>query len=90
VFVRNLVFYLGFRQEHLSTEERAAEFMRSSGRVLMVVRETDLPQLERRAGVRMQRLGAVRYFNSANVKLRMFIAPSPDEDVPRVLLVANR
>ncbi len=90
VFIRNLVFYVGFRQEYLSTEERACEFMRSHERVLMVVRDTDLLRLESRAGVQMRRLGSVRYFNTANIKLPMLLAPRPARDVQTVLLVANR
>jgi 4-amino-4-deoxy-L-arabinose transferase-like glycosyltransferase len=90
VFVRNLVFYVGFPQEYLSTEARAAEFMRSRERVLMVVRDTDLLRLESVAGVQMQRLGSVRYFNTANIKLPMLLAPRPAQDVQTVLLVANR
>lgn len=90
IFVRNLVYYVGFRQEYLSTEARAAEFMRSLSRVLMVVRDTDLPKLEQLAGVPMRRLGEVRYFNTANLKLSMLLTPSPEQDVQRVLLVTNR
>ena len=90
VFVRNLVFYLGFRQEYLSTEEGAVAFMRSSRRVLMVVRDTDLPQLESAADVRMRRLGEVRYFNSAGLRLSMLLAPEPQTAIQRVLLVTNR
>jgi 4-amino-4-deoxy-L-arabinose transferase-like glycosyltransferase len=90
VFIRNLVFYLGFRQEYLSTEAGAVAFMRSSGRVLMVVRDTDLPQLESAADVRMRRLGEVQYFNSAGLRLSMLLAPEPQAAIQRVLLVANR
>ena len=90
VFVRNLVFYLGFRQEYLSTEGRAAEFMRSNERVLMVVRDTDLASLESLAGVRMRRLGEVRYFNSAGLRLSTLLSVEPQAAVQRILLVANR
>ncbi|MGH9346679.1 MAG: ArnT family glycosyltransferase [Vicinamibacterales bacterium] len=89
-FVRNLVFYTGAPQQDLFTDERAVTFMRSPGRVLMVVRDTDLPRLETASGVTMTRLGAVRYFNTANVKLRVLLVPDPGRDVERVLLVTNR
>jgi 4-amino-4-deoxy-L-arabinose transferase-like glycosyltransferase len=90
VFVRNLVFYLGFRQEYLSTEERAIEFMRSSQRVLMVVHDINLAPLESAAGVRMRRLGEVRYFNSASLRLSTLLSVEPQAAVQRILLVTNR
>jgi 4-amino-4-deoxy-L-arabinose transferase-like glycosyltransferase len=90
VFVRNLVFYLGFRQEYLSTEARAVEFMRSKERVLMVVRDTDVGQLEMLAGVRMQRLGEVRYLNTAGLRLSTLLSPEPQTAVQKILLVTNR
>jgi len=90
VFVRNLVYYLGFRQELLPNDDSAAAFMRSADRVLMVVRDTDLARLETTAGLRMRRLGEVRYFNTANIKFRSLLSPSPEQDLQRVLLVSNR
>ena len=90
VFVRNLVFYTGVRQEDLFTDDRAVAFMRAPGRVLMVVRESELRRLEAASGVTMTRLGSVRYFNTANVKLPALFLPDPERDVQRVLLVTNR
>jgi len=90
VFVRNLIFYTGWRQEDLFTDDRATRFMRSPERVLMVVRDADLRRLETESGVTMTRLGAVRYFNTANVKLVSLFVPDPERDIQRVLLVTNR
>jgi hypothetical protein len=90
VFVRNLVFYVGFRQEYLSTIESATAFMRSSERVLMVVRDIDLAPLESAAGVRMRQLGEVRYFNSAGLRLSTLLSVEPQAAVQRILLVTNR
>jgi 4-amino-4-deoxy-L-arabinose transferase-like glycosyltransferase len=90
VFVRNLVFYAGFRQEHLPSEESAVDFMRSGDRVLLVVRDTDLHRLESKAGVRMQPLGDVRYVNTAGLRLSDLLIPRPEITVERILLVANR
>ncbi len=90
VFVRNLIFYTGLSQQDLYSDDRATTFMRSPDRVLMVVRDTDLARLEAASGVRMTRLGEVRYFNTANVKLRSLRMPDPDRDIARVLLVTNR
>jgi hypothetical protein len=90
VFVRNLIFYTGLQQDDLFSDDRATAFMRSRDRVLMVVRDTDLRRLEAAAGVTMTELGAVRYFNTANVKFRSLIFPDPERDIQRVLLVTNR
>ena len=90
VFVRNLVFYAGFAQEELYDEERALNFVQSPQRVLLVIRETDLPRLESVAGVSLRRLGQVRYLNTANLKLRTLVWPLPDQDLETVLLVTNR
>ena len=90
VFVRNLVFYAGFKQEELYDEARALDFVKSPRRVLLVVREADLPRLESVAGVSLMRLGRVRYLNTANLKLRTLLWPLPDQDLETVLLVTNR
>jgi 4-amino-4-deoxy-L-arabinose transferase-like glycosyltransferase len=90
VFVRNLIFYSRFSQTELFAEDQAVHFMRSPERVLMVVRDIDLPHLEMLSGVAMRRLGQVRYVNTANLKLRQLLQPMPEDDVQTVLLVANR
>jgi 4-amino-4-deoxy-L-arabinose transferase-like glycosyltransferase len=90
VFVRNLVFYTGFRQTSLFDESRALDFIRSPERVLLVVRPNDLQRLETIAGVATRTLGEVRYLNTANIRLRTLLAPIPAEDLETVLLVANR
>ena len=90
VFVRNLVFYTRFKQVDLSDEGLALDFLKSPGRVLLVVRAVDLPRLETVSGVKTQSLGEVRYLNPANVRLRTLISPLPAQDVEVVLLVANR
>ena len=90
VFVRNLVFYARFKQEELYDEARALDFVKSPRRVLLVIRETDLPRLESVAGVSLRRLGQVRYLNTANLKFRTLLWPLPDQDLETVLLVTNR
>jgi 4-amino-4-deoxy-L-arabinose transferase-like glycosyltransferase len=90
VFVRNLIFYTGLRQDDLFSDDRATAFMRSPDRVLMVVRDTDLRRLEAASGVMMKELGRVRYFNTANVRFRSLLFPDPGRDIQRVLLVTNR
>ncbi|MGH7554357.1 MAG: ArnT family glycosyltransferase [Longimicrobiales bacterium] len=90
VLVRNLVFYTRFRQVDLFDEGRALDFLKSPERVLLVVRAADLPRLEAIAGITTTRLGEVQYLNTANVRLRTLIWPIPQQDLERVLLVANK
>jgi len=90
VFVRNLVFYSRFKQEELYDEGRALDFVKSSERVLMLVRASDLPRIESVAGTTLTRLGEVRYLNTTSLKLRMLLWPMPDQDLETVLLVTNR
>jgi len=90
VLVRNLVFYTRVQQAELFDESVALDFLRSSDRVLLVVRAVDLPRLEAVSGMTTRRLGEIRYLDTANIRLRTLIAPLPEQDVERVLLVANR
>ena len=90
VFVRNLVFYAGRKQETIFTEQNAVDFLKSPDRVLLVVRERDLERLETLSGVTTVRLGSVRYVDTANIKLRTVLWPLPDQDVETVWLVSNR
>lgn len=90
VFVRNLIFYTGFQQAELFDDTRALEFMRSSDRVLLVVRRNDLHRLQEMSGIRMRPLGSVQYLNTANIRLRTLLAPIPEQDLEIVLLVTNR
>jgi 4-amino-4-deoxy-L-arabinose transferase-like glycosyltransferase len=89
-FVRNLVFYTGFRHEELYDEDRAVAFLKSDGPVLLVVAERDLPRLEQRAGLTTTTLDAVDYLNTANIRLGTLLNPSPAQEIERVLLVTNR
>ena len=90
VLVRNLVFYTRFKQVDLVDEGRALDFLKSTERVLLVVRVADLPRLESISGVTTIRLGEVQYLNTANVRLRTLISPLPEQDLEHVLLVANK
>ena len=89
-FVRNLVFYTGFKQEALFDESRALDFIKSADRVLLVIGPTDLQRLETISGVKTRTLGEVRYLDPASVRLRTFLNPIPEQDVERVLLVTNQ
>jgi 4-amino-4-deoxy-L-arabinose transferase-like glycosyltransferase len=89
-FVRNLVFYTRLKQVDLFDEGLALDFLKSPGRVLLVVRAVDLPRLETVSGVKTRPLGEARYLNTTNVRLRTLISPIPNQDVETVLLVTNR
>lgn len=90
VLDRNLVFYTGLRQIALPEVSSAAEFVRSHGPVLLVVRAMDLPAIERQAGVPLRPLGRVRYFNVANLRLRTILRADPAAELEEVVLVSNR
>jgi 4-amino-4-deoxy-L-arabinose transferase-like glycosyltransferase len=89
-FVRNLVFYSGFKIVDLYDEGVALSFLESPERVLLVVRAMDLPRLEAIAGVSMRRIGELRYLNAAGVRLRTILSPIPEEDFETILLVTNQ
>ena len=94
-FVRNLVFYTGFRQVELYEDEHdalapAIAFLQMHTRVLLVVREDDLTRIEARMGRTLNRLGAVRYFDTNLMRLRMLVAPNPREHLATVVLVTNQ
>jgi hypothetical protein len=90
VFVRNLGFYTQLRHTALYDEAGALAFLQSPRRVLLVIPESDLQQLESASGVHLQRLGRVHYFNTANIRMRTLLEPVPDGELETVLLVANR
>ena len=90
VLERNLVFYTRVKQVDLTDEGRTLDFLKSPERVLLVVRAADLSRLESIAGIRAKKLGEVQYLNTANVRLRTLISPLPEQDLERVLLVANK
>jgi 4-amino-4-deoxy-L-arabinose transferase-like glycosyltransferase len=90
VLERNLVFYTRTKQADLTDEGRTLDFLKSPGRVLLVVRDTDLSRLESISGITAKKLGEVQYLNTANVRLRTLISPLPEQDLERILLVSNR
>ena len=63
--------------------------LRSAGRVLCVLRAEDVALL-RRDGLRLERLGEVRYLNTGNLNLRTLLDPDPERYLQHVVLVANR
>jgi 4-amino-4-deoxy-L-arabinose transferase-like glycosyltransferase len=90
VFVRNLVFYTGIRQEDLFDQTAVVQLLQSSGRVLVVVPLEELARLEQAAGVRTRELARVTYLNTANLRLDALVNPSPQSQLESVVLVTNR
>ncbi len=89
VFDRNLLYYAGAPHVELPVRQAAHDFLRSPGRVLCVLRAEDAALL-RQDGLRLQRLGEVRYLNTGNLNLRTLLDPDPARYLQRVVLVANR
>ena len=90
VFVRNLVFYTGRRQEDLTSEDEAVTFLRNAERVHCVMEADALPAVERRLGRPLLRVAEVPYFNVARLRLGTFFRLGSQLPVERVVLVANR
>ena len=89
-FVRNLVFYTRFQQVDLYDEGVALNYLKSPGRVLLVVRALDLPRLEALSGAAVRPIARLQYFNAAGVRLRTVLSPIPEQDFETILLVTNR
>ena len=90
VFVRSLVFYAGFTQTPIYDASQAVTFLESPERVLLVLDEANLPEIEHAVGRSLPAIGRVRYLNAGNVRLRTFLRPDPDEEITTVVVVANR
>ncbi len=90
VFVRNLVFYTGVKQDDLSSPEAARVYLQTARPVLVVIAADDLEKISGREPLPTRVLGEVLYFNASAVKLRTLLKPDPEKDLERVLLVTNR
>ena len=90
VFVRNLVFYAGIKTVDLIGDEQIKNFLTQPNKALLVAPAAEIDRLEREHGVQLPRLAELRYFNEAGVRARTLLAPDPERDLTRVLLVANR
>jgi 4-amino-4-deoxy-L-arabinose transferase-like glycosyltransferase len=85
-FVRNLVFYARFPHVELYDDQPVIDFLRSPGRVWLVIAADDLERLRPRSGMALRTIGSVRYVNMASLKIGMLLRPQPGT----VLLVSNR
>ena len=90
MFVRNLVFYSGIKTVDLIGDEQIKNFLTQPNQALLVAPAAEIDRLEREHGVQLPRLAELRYFNEAGVRARTLLAPDPERDLTRVLLVANR
>jgi 4-amino-4-deoxy-L-arabinose transferase-like glycosyltransferase len=90
VFVRNLVFYTGIRQENLSEFDDLQAFLRQPRRVLCVVRQRDLERLRQMPGLPVRVLSSLTYLNPAGVRLKTLLWPQPARDLEEVHLITNR
>ena len=89
-FVRNLPFYTRIRQRQIIDDAGAIAFLRSNDRVFLVLERGDFERLKSIGDVPMKPLGQVTYWDTAGVRLRTFLAPSPEQDLDTVVLVSNR
>ncbi|MBY0494163.1 MAG: glycosyltransferase family 39 protein [Cyanobacteria bacterium] len=90
VFVRNLVFYAGIKTTDLVTDDQVRDFLSQPKRALMVVPTDTMDRLERERGLTVNRLGELRYFNEAGIRVRTLLWPDPSRDLTHVVLVGNR
>jgi 4-amino-4-deoxy-L-arabinose transferase-like glycosyltransferase len=90
MFVRNLVFYTGVKQNDLVDEAEAVEFLRQPQRVLCVMPLKLVEGLQRDHGLQLHRLASFVYFNPSAVRLRTLMSDDPGNTLETVALVSNR
>jgi 4-amino-4-deoxy-L-arabinose transferase-like glycosyltransferase len=90
VFARNLPFYTQAPRTQIFDVEQAGYFVQSPQRVLLVVRTSDVPAIEKASGHRLKRLGETLYLNTANIRLRTLMRPDPTREIEQISLVSNR
>ena len=90
MFVRNLVFYTGVKQNDLVDEAEAVEFLRQPQRVLCVMPLKLVEGLQRDHGLQLHRLASFVYFNPSAVRLRTLMAAEPQRALETVVLVSNQ
>ena len=89
MFVRNLVFYTGVKQDDLN-EAEAVEFLRQPRRVLCVMPLKLVDGLQRDHGLQLHRLASFVYFNPSAVRLRTLMSDEPQRALETVVLVSNQ
>jgi 4-amino-4-deoxy-L-arabinose transferase len=89
-FVRNLPFYTRLKQVPVSDDTSAIAFLNSTDRVFLVLNRRDYERLKTLVGHPLSVIGEVTYWNTAGLRLRTLLAPVPEEDLERVVLISNR
>jgi hypothetical protein len=89
-FVRNLIFYTGVPQLDLSTEDQLVALLRSAERVLVVAPADVVDRIDREQRLGVRRLGELRYFNPASIRVGTLIDPDETRNLTRIVLVSNR
>jgi len=90
VFVRNLVFYTGFRHVQVYDDAGAVAFLESPDRVFLVVSRPDLERLQPMTHAPLRTLGVVTSLDDGSVRVGTLLDPQAAEVVQTVVLVTNR
>jgi 4-amino-4-deoxy-L-arabinose transferase-like glycosyltransferase len=86
IFVRNLVFYSGLPHTDIIHDEHLHAWLARHPRALLVMSKDDAIRLSA-AGLTMQVLGELPYFNEGGIKVRMLLWPDPATDLETAVLV---
>jgi 4-amino-4-deoxy-L-arabinose transferase-like glycosyltransferase len=86
VFVRNLVFYTGLKHTDIINDEHLTQWLAQNSRALVVMSAADADRLSA-AGLQMERLAELPYFNEGAIKVRMLLWPDPVADLETAVLV---
>lgn len=86
VLVRNLVFYTHLPHTDIVHDEHLRAWLAQHPQALLVLPAAEADRLER-AGLGLERLAELPYFNEGVIKLRMLLSPDPAVDVERIALV---
>ena len=89
-FVRNLVFYTGFRHVQIFDDAGAVAFLDSPDRVFLVVSRPDLDRLQTMTHAPLKTVGAVTSLNAASVRVGTLLDPLAAQNLEMVVLVTNR
>src|SRR5262249_15890833 len=89
-FVRNLPFYTRLKQVPVTDDTSAMAFLNSTDRVFLVLDRRDYERLKALVDRPLSVIGEVTYWNTAGLRLRTLLAPVPEEDLEKVVLISNR
>ena len=90
VFVRNLVFYVGQREDGPFDATGLVQWLEVDRPALVVLKEQDLERIAPHVKVPLYRLASWRYFNVAGIRAGLLLDRNPTRRVRTVVLVSNR